>query len=385
MVSSSRFKIAISEEGRQSVLSHLAKRASEACDDYTTVSDTSELSYPNGFQTLPKLWEEERSTVARSDAVTDGMKRLFNMKVPGLNGDTVQDVMDELLENNCLSFPFGGSVRDQFLDADANDVDMETNCDLEEVQRICKDRWGDSNCKPGYIAVHIGNTEAMDGETDTIDAANWDKTFFWSNTRGICLEYTTNSISYFANDLNIIIDLTGYGIEDTCNKKIRIPVDIDDRELWSVSANEVCNPTSTSSSNDKIYRFWKLRFKDYTAIDSDTLSFVVSQAMSQIRKDPAGFKSFYCKKLLKGDLQSDKCYTDESCDTKKGYDDVLEEDFGIWKLETGNRTFWEDEVKPLIESLETTCSGDNTSSPALSTVALSLMSIIFIAVVAIDI
>lgn len=377
MVSSSRFKIAISEEGRESVLSHLAKRASEACDDYTTVSHTSELSYPNGFQTLPKPWEEERSTVARSDAVTDGMKVQFNLKVPGLNGDTVQDVMDELLENNCLSFPFGGSVRDQFLDMDANDVDMETNCDLEEVRRICEDRWGESNCETGKIAVHIGNTKAMDGETDTIDAANWDKTFFWSETRGICLEYTTNSMAYFANDLDIIIDLTGHGIEDTCNKKIRIPVDIDDRELWSVSANEICNPTSTkSSSNDKIYRFWKLRFKGYTAIDSDTLSFVVSQAMSMIRNDSAGFKSFYCKKLLKGDLESDKCSTNESCDTKKGYDDVLEKDL---------ETFWEDEVKPLIESLETTCSGANTLSPALSTVALSLMSIIFIAVVAIDI
>ena len=379
MVSSSRFKIAISEEGRKSVLSHFAKRASEACSDYANVSDTSDLSYPNGFQTLPKPWDQEPCTVARSTVVTNEMRNLFNLKVPGLNGDTIQDVMDVLLVNNCLSFPFGGSVRDQFLDADPNDLDMETNCDLQEVQRICKGNWDETNCKIGAVAVHIGNTEAMDGETDTIDAANWDKTFFWSDTRGICLEYTTNSLAYFANDLDIIIDLTGSGISDTCNKKIRIPVDNSDRELWSVSANEICNPDSKSSSNDKIYRFWKLRFKGYTAIDSDTLSFIVSQAKTMITNNPEGFKKFYCEKLLKGELVSGNCVNveNESCEnTKKGYDDVLEEDLG---------TFWEDEVKPLIESLGTICSGANTPSPALSTVVLSLMSIILIAVVAIDI
>ena len=186
-------------------------------------------------------------------------------------------------------------------------------------------------------------------------------------------------MAYFANDLDIIIDLTGSGISDTCNKKIRIPVDNSDRELWSVSANEVCNPNSTkSSSNDKIYRFWKLRFKGYTAIDNDTLSFIVSQAKTTITNNPKEFKSFYCKKLLEGKLKSGKCNVEnENCEnTRNGYDDVLEEDLG---------TFWEDEAKPLIESLGTICSGANTPSPALSTVVLSLMSIILIAVVAIDI
>ena len=89
--------------------------------------DKSTLSFPQGFEEVDKPWDKTRVTVIRSAIVTKGINELLKREVAGLNGDTVADVMRKFRETapNCLSFPFGGSVRDQFLGKQANDVDME--------------------------------------------------------------------------------------------------------------------------------------------------------------------------------------------------------------------------------------------------------------------
>ena len=48
------------------------------------------------------------------------------------------------------------------------------------------------------------------------------------NGDGTSLQYTANSIAYFAN---VIIDITGHGVSDTCNKVIRIPAAT---EFWEL-------------------------------------------------------------------------------------------------------------------------------------------------------
>ena len=137
------------------------------------------------------------------------------------------------------------------MNAKVNDLDMESNCEPEQLLEECEREWGNSNCGGSNI-VHVGNKDANDGTTDVIDAANWNGTFFGD---GIALEYTTNSLAYFADGLNIVIDITGTGITDTCTMKIRIPVDANMRDEW------------TLQSYIKVFWFWKLRKKGYTAID----------------------------------------------------------------------------------------------------------------------
>lgn len=378
IVSSTRFKIAISEEGRKSIQSYFDKRAADdinACRDHTKLSPTSALSM------LPDQLQELRdvTTFARSEAVTSGMDDQFKKKVPGLDGNTVQDVIDALYEEDCLSLPYGGSVRDQFLGASPKDVDMETDCTVQEVYNICCRRWGDStrstskrnncgsNCRlDGDQTMSIGDNNANDGNTESIDAANWDNTFFGT---GIYLEYTTNSIAYYAYGVDVIIDITGHGIDDTCNKKIRIPVGISDRDMW----RENC--VAPDPEENCVYRFWKLRInKGYTAIDSETMDYIVEQAKMLIMNDSgADFKQFYCQTILQGQFtkqNSSKCICNmipaSSCENKKTYDDILEQDLG------------RDTVTPLIESIEIACSEADTSS-ALSSTEFSLMGVVFTA------
>ena len=69
----------------------------------------------------------------------------------------------------------------------------------------------------GCSVVYIGDDKDMHGETCITDFTNWNDTF---SGDGTSLQYTTNSIAYFAN---IVIDITGHGVSDTCDKLIRIP------------------------------------------------------------------------------------------------------------------------------------------------------------------
>lgn len=104
----------------QEAIEHVHARQatpSYVCTEYTQVTDKSTLSFPTGFQQLPKPWDSDNIKVIRSAAVTNGINKLLESQVPGLNGVTARQVMDTLRTTApyCLSFPFGGSVRDQFL------------------------------------------------------------------------------------------------------------------------------------------------------------------------------------------------------------------------------------------------------------------------------
>ena len=339
-VTSTRFKIAIpSGKDAYGALARSARDAGAACQEYTTIDDPSTLTYPASFEHLRRPWVDNPTAKAgRSDPVTAGINRFFTLKVPGLGGTIISEVLDILKQDGCLSFPYGGSVRDQFLEAPPVDLDMETNCDADTFYGICVQNWGVTNCprfSPTSPIIHIGNSAAKDGETEILDAANWNATFFGT---GKDLEYTTNANTYFAENLNIVIDLTGTGVTDTCNKIIRIPVDPGDRSEWV--------------SNTKVYRFWKLRIKGYQASDIDTMSYIVSEAKTRIQKNPKYFQQFYCKTVLNGYYDNSKC---KVTDCREGLSKKIKYDaaFGM-DLDT----FWNETAMALIDGLEcNSCSG----------------------------
>ena len=341
-VISTRFKINIPTLDRRSrrELDDLSSYTI-ACTNYTIVENTTNLDYPIGFDDLEKPWEvNNHTTLAKSFVVTDGIQTFLRMEVPGLNGIKAEEVLNVLQKEGCLSFPYGGLVRDQFLGKPPNDLDMETNCDNDTILEICGRYWGEKNCsRGGGQIVHIG----MDiGDKEKIDVSEWNETFFGS---GVALEYTTNSLAFFSGGLDIVIDITGHGINDTCYKKIRIPVGDDLRDNWAYFQNE---------NNTKVYRYWKLRFKGYDAADASTKSYIFSEAIKNIEKDTSRFLKYYCKTFLKGkwknsttmcSIESDKC------SNAVRYYNVFEEDLG-------NLDFWRKNVKSKV--LEFVC--DNCSS-----------------------
>ena len=337
-VSSSRFKIAIPDESSaERARDGLAKRADGACSDFEIVSSPMTLSFPDGFKHLKRPWIGNYPAYAgTSETVTNGINHLFTLKVPGLEGQTIMEVIEKLKRNGCLSFPFGGAVRDQFLGSPPKDLDMESNCDADTLYRICKQNWDGrfSNCRRSASVtnpiVHIGNSSEKDGETEPLDAANWDETFFGN---GAALEYTTNSIAYIGEGLDIIIDLTGSGVSDTCNKFIRIPAD--DWDQWV--------------SRTKVYRYWKLRVKGYTPVDADTMTFITDMAKDFIDEQPDPSLKFYCETVLHGKWVSPTCQID-SCkaalSNKTQYDKYLKMDLGA---------FWIDTAKKMVDNLSCGC------------------------------
>ena len=359
VVVSDLFKIAVPRftDGAVGLTPRHFRQAKGACSDSVTVSNPESLHFSLEFQDLKRPWVDiPRATAMASATATQGINHLFSLKVPGLNAN-IGFVIEYLQESGCLSFPFGGCVRDQFLGAIPADLDMESNCDTNKLLNECLKMWPNTSCW-GKGIVHFGNPNIMPRETDVIDAANWEETFFGDGT---ALEYTTNSIAYFSGGLNILIDLTGQGINDTCNKIIRITVANDAWEKW------------VSSPPGKIYRFWKLRVKGYTAVDNATLSFVVNKAKQLIMQDPKNFTKFYCITVLNGKYENSHCSIKISdCSkvmTRKAkYDTYFESDFG---------TFWDDTVKPKIDGLECSiCSGLQTCSDGGSSATFLVLAIV---------
>ena len=170
---SARVKIFLHKEVIEPM--HARQATPNVCTEYTQVTDKSTLSFPTGFQNLPKPWESDNVKVIRSATVTDGINELLKLQVPGLNGVTARQVMNTLRTTApyCLSFVFGGAVRDQFLGSKPNDIDMDLTCNTDQIYSICKQHWGNTNChKISRHVVKIGD-KTQAGTTDEIDAANW--------------------------------------------------------------------------------------------------------------------------------------------------------------------------------------------------------------------
>ena len=84
----------------------------------------------------------------------------------------------------------------------------------------------------------------------------------------------------------------------------------------------------------KLYRFWKLCTKGFSAVNTQTQQYIVSGAESAIRSDPTRFQHFYCTYVLGGKSSNYTC-TLSNCDDarrlEKDHEVVFAEDM---------RDFW---------------------------------------------
>lgn len=86
----------------------------------------------------------------------------------------------------------------------------------------------------------------------------------------------------------------------------------------------------------KLYRFWKLRTKAFSAIDGATQQYIIEHTTMAIQNDPNSFKKFYCDAVYgTGNFNNvtDMCeVTQEVCTanaaTAENYKQRFQEDFG---------------------------------------------------------
>ena len=267
-----------------------SRQAGTACSDKVQVSRQS-LILPGMLDNL-----NQRVQFFQSLYVTDSLTTFINSAtVPGIeSSNAVADVLQVLRDGGCPVFIYGGVVRDQFLGEEPNDVDAEVDCTISMVVTICKQNWGDDNCgKETDIITHIGTPR----HPKSVDLAPTTSTFYASLSQ---LEYTANSLAYDTNGLNVIIDLSGNGVTDVCARMIRIPSDDNSEASWD---------SWKAASPKKLYRFWKLRSKGFTAYNEETKNYIVSSTKTAINGDsPTGrqFKKFYCNSFYSITYNSDR-------------------------------------------------------------------------------
>lgn len=354
-----RIKIALFPLGMQSMDPiGISKRAISACNDYKEVNKST-LSLPKGFETLPEPWNSSNLLdvkVYRSESVSSGIEHALNLTVPGLGGSTVRDVFDYLkVQGPCWIFPFGGVVRDQFLGQHPNDVDAEISCSADRVRGLCTAKWGSSNCenvgdanrRSFYTYIGSRNAAVATGNTEGIDMAGWEVTFFGNLSD---FEYTANSLAYDIYGNQVVLDFTSTGMVDVCSKKIRIPASADHWNSWENSL--------------KVYRYWKLRFKGFSSVDLNTSNYIVHEAKSSLVHRGETFTTFYCRYVLIGTYSA----MDNSCSIKNCssvmnktelYGNVFAEDMG---------NFWKETAKPVADGILQAC-GCLLLSPSLGLLA----------------
>jgi hypothetical protein len=295
--------------------------AATACSDKVVV-DRSTLSLPGMLNRL-----NNRVQFFQSQYATNSINNFLDVaEVPGIDSFTVANVLQVLRNEGCPVFIYGGVVRDQFLGRAPNDVDVEVDCTIASVVNICKQNWRDDNCgKETDTITHIGTPL----DPKAVDLAPTTSTFYASLSQ---LEFTANSLAYDTNGLDVIIDLTGNGVQDVCAKKIRIPSDDNSVASWDMWK-------AASPEPNKIYRFWKLRSKGFTAYNEETENYIVSSTQTAIDSDtPTGnqFKRFYCNALYGSyNYNSDRNTCSEKSDvctansgTALTYKMVLDDDLG---------------------------------------------------------
>ena len=302
IVSAVRIKIALSTDNQLQSETDRFKRQS-SCSQVSLISRGMLNSPP--YNELPNDIISRLNNRVRFYHTTAAVINDIEMRVvEGIGGGvTVAVVLNALEKDGCFPFFYGGVVRDIFLDsASLADVDLEADCNPENVMDICNENWGSQNCYSNNPAiVHIGRV--VNSPDDAIDVASTELTFYGQNSL-LNLEYTVNSLALHGS---IIIDLTGHGVEDVCAKKIRIPSDDNSVQSWD-------NWRETSPV--RLYRYWKLRTKGFTAADQDTSGYIIAQTKLAITADNGNeFKGFYCRTVYQAkgyNVSIDSCtYNDE--------------------------------------------------------------------------
>uniref|UniRef100_A0A914VDB5 Poly A polymerase head domain-containing protein n=1 Tax=Plectus sambesii TaxID=2011161 RepID=A0A914VDB5_9BILA len=319
----------------------------EACKNVEKV-DKKSLTFSRGFESVSVPWmrKDLSPMLMTNDALKRNWEKLIDLKVRGMNA-TVKEVIAHLRDNGCLFMPWGGAIRDMVLDRPPHDVDAEVSCSQQRVLSLCSDKFGKDNCEKSprsdSTKLRIGNDHhqrssgsGTTNQVEPMDVVQWKETF---EVPPVEWEYTPNSLSYYAmphNSRQALIDLTGEGFKDVCEKKIRIPAAKPDWPRW------------VGKGLNKRLRFWKLRINGYDARDNETKTFIIESLKKDFTK--SDMQKFYCIYVMFGvfnESQSTCALTDahakEVVDSKRAFNAAFEKDLGA--------SFWQKTMKPAIDSL----------------------------------
>lgn len=168
-----------------------------------------------------------------------------------LIGVKYKSILEEISSVSGNIYIVGGVVRDILIGKDINDIDINFDASADNIEELClKNDWlCYINLKFKYLKI----SDNIEGFYETY------KIFRQGNAQH---DFTVNNLIYDTKN-KIIIDLTGKGLIDILNRKIRIPVGSSKYEKWADLRWEKC------------LRFFKLVLSGFEPYDTETTDFVV--------------------------------------------------------------------------------------------------------------
>uniref|UniRef100_A0A0M3IGA6 Protein kinase domain-containing protein n=1 Tax=Ascaris lumbricoides TaxID=6252 RepID=A0A0M3IGA6_ASCLU len=288
----------------------------DSCSDAVEISHVSDVHFSQRYQNLPRPWvrTDLKAKLYKSSILYYNWQWMKSLRVRGLADITVDDVIWKLESSGCMFLAWGDAVRDAILGRNPIDIDGEAACTIQKVKDICVRTFGRPNCADlsnnNSTRIIIGNPNSPvrrnELMADPLDVAQWNSTFTLPPTMW---GYTANSIGLYDDQKGnvYLIDLTGRGVRDVCERKIAITAERDDWDVWM------------ARDLHKLLSYYKLRAHGFRAASSDVRDFIVDRVKrfftTKVRLSSylignaallyklihiQRMQEFYCKYVVKG-------------------------------------------------------------------------------------
>jgi len=181
---------------------------------------------------------------------------IYRKKIPDMN-TTVGSAINKIQNFGYKVFIHGGTIRDIFVHKDPTDIDLVFDRDVQSLEPLCKtEGWPCSIIDTRSQYILLGEDKGISLEGD--------------NLKGKFLvpmhnhEATINDFAYDCQT-NIIIDISGHGLEDIVYRKIRLSPLPKYWEKWATS----------DFMGKRPLRYFKLIQKGFKPRDDGSYDFVV--------------------------------------------------------------------------------------------------------------
>ena len=201
-------------------------------------------------------------------------KKIYKQKIPDMDNITVLTAIKKIQDFGYKVFIHGGAIRDIFIHKSPTDIDLVFDKDVQSLGALCKaEGWACSIIDPRTQYINFGENKGISLEGDNL------KSKFLIPMHNH--EVTINDFAYDCQT-NILIDISGHGLEDVLYKQIRLSPLPKYWLKWAQSDN----------IGKKPLRYFKLIQKGFEPKDDGSYEFVVNYI-----KD--NFESFYMEPVTK--------------------------------------------------------------------------------------
>jgi len=222
-------------------------------------------------------------------SITECVQRTKRITIPDIN-DKCGNIFRTLIENDIKIFLHGGIIRDYFLGVPSTDIDIVFDTNVHKLKNICNDNnWPCLDIRHKSQYINFGENKGV-----SLEGSNF------NNSLLADLHLREASVNDFAFDLknNILIDLTGFGLQDILFKKIRLSAPPKYFSKWA------------TEDFKKPLRYFKLIQKGFKPLNDSIHNFVVKYIEDNydsvydkpLYADVTRIKHFLIKNITQGDI-----------------------------------------------------------------------------------